>query len=228
MHRLALVPTLVAVLVAALVAAGCGGTTPKAATTAPTTASTTAVCPQVAQAKPRNPGTLKAPATRLEPSKRWLLTFHTSCGSFVVLLQPKTSPRATASLVALARKGFFDGTIFHRIVPGFVIQGGDPTQTGAGGPGYATVDTPAADATHYTKGVVAMAKTAAEPRGAAGSQFFVMTADAPSLTPDYAVAGRVVAGIAVVQRIGKLGDPADPNGTPTQVVVVERVTVRSQ
>lgn len=219
-RRLAVVPTFVAVLVAA----GCGGTTPKSTTTA----STTEVCPQVAQPKPRNPGTLKPPTTRLAPSKRWLLTFHTNCGTFVVLLQPKTSPRATASLVALAQTNYFDGTIFHRIVPGFVIQGGDPTQTGGGGPGYTTVDTPAADATHYVKGAVAMAKTAAEPSGAAGSQFFVMTADAPSLPPDYAVVGRVVAGIAVVLRIGKLGDPADPNGAPKQIVVVDRVTVLSQ
>jgi len=218
-RRLALAPTLVALLVAA-----CHGeTTPAATTTLATTVVKSSSCAKVRQPKPHRPGVLKPPTTRLDPSKRWLLTFRTSCGTFVVLLQPKTSPHATASLVALARRGYFDGTVFHRIVPGFVIQGGDPTQTGTGGPGYTTVDTPKAT-TRYLRGDVAMAKTSIEPRGAAGSQFFVMTADAP-LPPDYAVVGRVVAGAGVVQRVGKLGDRADPNGTPTQVVVIDRITV---
>ena len=183
-----------------------------------------AACKQVAKPAPRSSGSLKAPTSTLDPSKRWTLTFHTSCGTFVVLLQPKTSPHATASLVALARKRFFDNTIIHRVVPGFVIQGGDPTQTGGGGPGYTTVDTPGAG-TRYRRGVVAMAKTQTEPRGTAGSQFFVMTADAPTLPADYAVVGRVVSGMPVVTRIGKLGDPSDPNGTPTKTVTVSRVVV---
>ena len=217
-RRLALAPTLVALLVAA----GHGGA-PHAATATVVEGSS---CAKVERPKPHKPGALKPPAARLDPSKRWSLTFHTSCGTFVVLLQPRTSPHATASLVALARRAYFDGTVFHRIVPGFVIQAGDPTQTGAGGPGYTTVDTPKTS-TRYLRGVVAMAKTSVEPRGAAGSQFFVMTADA-ALPPDYAVVGRVVAGAAVVQRIGKLGDPADPNGTPTQVVVIDRVTISSK
>jgi len=144
----------------------------------------------------------------------------------VVRLTPRTSPHATASLVALARSGFFDGTIFHRIVPGFVIQGGDPTQSGGGGPGYATVDTPGAG-TRYVKGVVAMAKTATAPRGAAGSQFFVMTADAPSLAPDYAVVGQVASGMDVVERIGELGDSNDPNGRPTKTVLIDKVIAGS-
>ncbi len=78
--------------------------------------------------------------------------------------------------------------MFHRIVPGFVIQGGDPTQSGNGGPGYSTVDTPAQDTT-YTQGVVAMGKTASEASGTAGSQFFVVTAQDAGLPPDYAVVG---------------------------------------
>lgn len=220
MRRLALVPT----LAAALVAAACGGTAPPSTTTNPGTAGTEPSCARVPQPESREPGASRPPTTLLDPSTRWTLTFHTSCGTFVVLLQPRAAPHATASLVALAQGAYFNGTVFHRIVPGFVIQGGDPTQTGSGGPGYTTVDTPKAG-TRYRKGVVAMAKTSAEPRGAAGSQFFVMSADAPSLDPDYAVVGRVVAGDSVVQRIGKLGDPADPKGTPTQAVVIDRVTV---
>lgn len=223
MRRLALVPTLVALLVAT----GWGEVSSPSAARAPTSVVSRASCAGVPKPKARAPRTLRAPTTRLDPSKRWTLTFRTSCGTFVVLLQPKTSPHATASLVALARRGYFDGTIIHRVVPGFVIQGGDPSQAGAGGPGYTTVDTPRTS-TRYVKGIVAMAKTATEPRGAAGSQFFVMTADALSLPPDYAVVGRVVSGLAVVQRIGRLGDPADPNGTPTRVVVVSRVTTNAK
>jgi cyclophilin family peptidyl-prolyl cis-trans isomerase len=215
MRRLALVPTLVVVLVAT----GCGGSTT-------TTVSTAGGCRQVSKPKPRNPGDRFNAPSPLDAAKRWTLTFHTSCGTFTVLLDPKISPHATAFLVALARDRYFDHTIFHRIVPGFVIQGGDPTQLGSGGPGYTTVDTPKTG-TRYVKGVVAMAKTSAEPRGSGGSQFFVMTADAPSLDPDYAVVGRVIGGMPVVQQIGTLGDPSDPDGTPTQVVVIDRVTVGS-
>ena len=75
-------------------------------------------------------------------SKTYTLTFDTSCGSFTVTLDPEQAPKTAASLVALANAGYFDDTIFHRVVPGFVIQGGDPTQSGAGGPGYSTVDVP--------------------------------------------------------------------------------------
>jgi peptidyl-prolyl cis-trans isomerase B (cyclophilin B) len=211
----------VATVIAALVCAGCGGGS--SSTGSPPSA---ASCADVSTPKPRSPAKLEAPSGRLDAAKHWTLTFRTSCGLFEVRLAPQTSPRATASLVALARSGFFDGTIFHRIVPGFVIQGGDPTQSGRGGPGYTTVDTPAAG-TRYAKGVVAMGKTATDPRGAAGSQFFVMTADAPSLAPDYAVVGKVVSGMGVVERIGELGDPNDPNGAPTMTVVIDKVIVGS-
>ncbi len=196
---------LVSLIAAALLAAGCGGGN------------------KAAKPAPRAPEKLKPPVARLDASKQWTLTFATDRGTFVVALEPRVSPRATASLVALAKRGYFDNTIFHRIVPGFVIQGGDPTQSGHGGPGYTTIDPPASG-TRYLKGVVAMAKTGAEPRGAAGSQFFVMTADAPSLPPDYAVVGGVTSGMSVVEQIGELGDPTDPNGIPTQTVVVEHVT----
>jgi cyclophilin family peptidyl-prolyl cis-trans isomerase len=210
----------VIVLVAVtLAAAGCGGGGGGGA-------ESTAGCPEVAKPKPRNPVVARGRPQLLDAAKSWTLTFETSCGTFTVRLEPKTSPHATGELVRLARLHYFDNTIFHRIVPGFVIQGGDPSQSGGGGPGYTTVDTPSAT-TRYVKGVVAMAKTATEPRGAAGSQFFVMTADAPTLDPDYAVVGEVATGMDVAEKIGELGDPADPNGTPTQIVVVEHVTASS-
>ena len=126
----------------------------------------------------------------------------TNHGSFTIKLATKISPNDDRVVRALARKGFFDGTIFHRIVPGFVIQGGDPTASGLGGPGYTTVDPPPAS-TRYTHGVVAMAKSPTEPPGRAGSQFFVVTAPDAGLPPEYAVLGTVVAGLAVVDRIGR-------------------------
>ena len=93
---------------------------------------------------------------------------QTNCGGFTIRLDRSRQSPNDDRVVRLARAddGFFDNTIFHRIVPGFVIQGGDPTATGTGGPGYTTVDKPPADA-HYTFGVVAMAKTQTEPAGTA-------------------------------------------------------------
>ena len=136
-----------------------------------------------------------------------------------------SAPNTAASLVSLARAGYFDDTEFHRIVPGFVIQGGDPTQSGSGGPGYSTSDAPDPDAA-YTKGVVAMAKTATEPAGTAGSQFFVVTGADAGLPPEYAVVGKVTSGLDVIERIGKLGDPATEQ--PTQPVVIDSVTAGSK
>jgi cyclophilin family peptidyl-prolyl cis-trans isomerase len=159
---------------------------------------------------------------RLDPTKTYIVTVRTNLGVFGFTLDTKDSPCTTASFAALVRRKLFDGTRFHRIVPGFVIQGGDPTGTGTGGPGYSVVDAPPATA-RYTKGVVAMAKTGAEPAGTAGSQFFVVTARDAGLPPDYALLGKVTRDLALVERIGKLGDPATER--PTRRVVIESMTV---
>jgi cyclophilin family peptidyl-prolyl cis-trans isomerase len=215
-----------AVVLLALALAGCGGgdEAEEAATTTQPPAETQSAtgCREVDQPQPRAAGTLQAPTAVLNVEKTYLLTFETSCGDFTVRLDPKGAPKASASFLALARRDFFDGTYFHRIVPGFVIQGGDPTGTGTGGPGFTTVDTPAAGTT-YTRGAVAMAKTAAEAPGTAGSQFFVVTAADAGLPADYAIVGRVVDGLDVVARIGVLGDPNTE--LPTQPVVVDDVVV---
>ncbi len=158
----------------------------------------------------------------LDASKTQTVTMKTNQGTFAFALDVKDSPNTTASFAKLVQKGFFDGTVFHRIVPGFVIQGGDPTGTGTGGPGYTTTDVPPADTT-YTKGTVAMAKTSAEPAGTAGSQFFVVTADDAGLPPDYAVLGHVTSGMDVVEKIGRLGDPNTEQ--PTKRVVIEQATL---
>jgi peptidyl-prolyl cis-trans isomerase B (cyclophilin B) len=147
---------------------------------------------------------------------------ETSEGTFTIRLDDKTSPNTVASFEQLARDGFYDGLTFHRIVPGFVIQGGDPSGDGSGGPGYSTVDPPPAD-TRYTSGVVAMAKTQDEPAGTAGSQFFVVLGADVGLPPDYAVLGKVTSGMDVVQKIGKLGDPQTE--LPTREVEIEKITI---
>jgi peptidyl-prolyl cis-trans isomerase B (cyclophilin B) len=218
-------PALAVALVAVLLGtAGCGGDdegTTTSGTTAPA-ATTAAGCTIAEKPAPKQDGGETAPKASLAGGKTYRLVLRTNCGTFTVMLDQKTAPKTAASLVALARSGFFDDTIFHRIVPGFVIQGGDPTQTGTGGPGYSTVDPPPASA-RYTKGVVAMAKTGAEPPGTSGSQFFVVTAADAVLPPEYAVVGKVTKGLDVVERIGELGDTSEQ---PTQPVVIQKVTVR--
>jgi cyclophilin family peptidyl-prolyl cis-trans isomerase len=217
--------TILVLFVAALVA-GCGG---KARETGGGTGTVGGSTQQAASggckrvlAPPAKPdGSEKAPTAKLDPAKTYEVTFQTTCGNFTITLDQKQSPNAAAAFASLAKAGFFDNTTFHRIVPGFVIQGGDPTATGTGGPGFKTVDTPPAGA-KYVRGVVAMAKTSAEDAGTAGSQFFVVTGADIGLPPDYAIIGKVTNGMPVVQKIGQLGDASE---APTQPVVVSRVLV---
>jgi cyclophilin family peptidyl-prolyl cis-trans isomerase len=222
---------LLVLLALGLGAAACGGgdddgdepaaeaTTTSAAAT--TTAAGDGACVTVEQPAPRADGGATAPEDALAADTTYRLVVETNCGSFTITLDQTSAPQTTASLVALARDGFFDGTSFHRVVPGFVIQGGDPTGTGTGGPGYQTVDPPPQD-TAYTRGVVAMAKTGAEPPGTSGSQFFVVTGPDAGLPPDYAVVGTVTAGLDTVEAIDGLGAG---DGPPSMPVVVEKVTV---
>lgn len=222
------------VIALALTGAGCGGsssddTAPSTDASTETTAADTTVgadgCTDVDVPPAREDGGQTAPAERLDPEKTYDLVFKTNCGSFTVRLDLEKAPATSASLVSLAKSGFYDDMIFHRIVPGFVIQGGDPTQTGSGGPGYQTVDPPPADTT-YAEGVVAMAKGAPEPAGTSGSQFFVVSGpNAATLPPDYAVVGTVTSGMDTVKRIDGFGDVNDVEGTPTRPVVIESVTV---
>ncbi|MGZ8688104.1 MAG: peptidylprolyl isomerase [Gaiellaceae bacterium] len=213
---------LLAMLVVAT--AGCGGND-TAGGGESTAASTTSVgasgCTPVDVPAPRDDGGAAEPEEALDPAQEATLEFVTNCGSFTIALDVEGAPNTSASLVALARADFYDDTVFHRIVPGFVIQGGDPTQTGSGGPGYQTVDAPSQDAA-YTRGVVAMAKTQAEPPGTSGSQFFVVTGADIGLPPDYAIVGTVTSGLEVVERIGALGDAQEQ---PTEPVVVSDVIV---
>jgi peptidyl-prolyl cis-trans isomerase B (cyclophilin B) len=135
----------------------------------------------------------------------------------------KDSPKTAGSFASLVKKGFYDDLTFHRIAQDpashadFVIQGGDPLGNGQGGPGYSVTERPPGDA-QYTRGVVAMAKTAVEPPGTSGSQFFIVTAEDAGLPPDYAIAGKVVKGESIVSRIAAV--PADPQTEAPQAPVV--------
>jgi peptidyl-prolyl cis-trans isomerase B (cyclophilin B) len=168
-------------------------------------------------------GSSKPDATAIPEAVPADAVVETSEGSFTIRLNAVEAPNAVGSFEKLARDGFFDGLGFHRIVPGFVIQGGDPTGTGTGGPGYKTVDKPPAN-TRYTKGVVAMAKRADEAPGTAGSQFFVVLGDDVGLPPDYAVLGKVTDGMDVVEKIGQLGDPQTEQ--PTRRITIEKITIK--
>jgi peptidyl-prolyl cis-trans isomerase B (cyclophilin B) len=159
----------------------------------------------------------------LDPNRTYRVVMKTNRGTFTITLDQKTSPHVAASFAALVRKGYFDGTIFHRIVPGFLIQGGDPTGTGRGFPGYTVVDKPPKK-TKYTAGLVAMAKTGVQRPGTAGSQFFIVTKGDLGLPPIYAVLGRVTAGMPVVKKIGELGDITTEK--PTKRVVIQRATLK--
>jgi peptidyl-prolyl cis-trans isomerase B (cyclophilin B) len=201
-----------------LALAGCGGGSKSAATTQ-----------QAANGdcKAATPHTSARRLTdehlKLDPEKTYRLVFQTNCGDFTLTLDQKTAPNAAGSLVSLAKRGFFDDTFFHRIVPGFVIQGGDPTGKGTGGPGYSTHDKVPQNAS-YVHGVVAMAKSGAEPAGTAGSQFFVVTGQDAQLTPDYAVVGKVTSGLDVVDVIGGFGDSTEQ---PTRSIVISKVKVET-
>lgn len=205
-------------LLAAVALAGCGGGGSKAPAGPQRDASGCIFLTQPKAAQRSAP----KPAKALDPAKAYDVVLKTNCGSFTIHLAVQTSPHTTASFVSLVEHGFFDHTVFHRIVPGFVIQGGDPTASGTGGPGYKTVDPPPAS-TRYTLGLVAMAKTQTEPAGTAGSQFFVVTAKDAQLPPEYAVLGTVTKGLGVVKRIAKLGDATTEQ--PTEVVEIEKATV---
>jgi cyclophilin family peptidyl-prolyl cis-trans isomerase len=209
-----------ALIVSLAFLAGCGGGDGDTTTT-DSVATVTDECANVEAPEPRDPEPSEAPTEPLDASKTYTLTFDTSCGSFTITLDQKLAPKTAASLVALANAGYFDDTIFHRVVPGFVIQGGDPTQSGGGGPGYSTVDVPPSDG-KYTQGVVAMAKSGVEAPGTSGSQFFVVTGEDAGLPPEYAIVGEVTGGLDTALRIDALGVG---DGPPSQPVVVNTVTV---
>jgi peptidyl-prolyl cis-trans isomerase B (cyclophilin B) len=177
-------------------------------------------CKKVGKPKPKKVS-LPAPKQTVKKGEKLTAVVATSCGSFEIALDTRRAPKTTNSFAYLAEEGFYDDLTFHRIVPGFVIQGGDPLGNGTGGPGYSVDEKPPANLS-YTKGTVAMAKSSAEPPGRSGSQFYVVTAADAGLPPEYALIGKVDKGYDVVARIEKLGTPAE---TPKQTVLIESIEI---
>ena len=144
-------------------------------------------------------------------------TLHTSAGEIALELYPDDAPKTVENFTKLARDGFYDGVIFPRVIPDFMVQGGDPTGTGSGGPGYEFEDE--INEHRVERGALAMANAGP---GTNGSQFFIVTADAcPWLDGKHTVFGRVSAGMDVVDRISRL--PRDAHDRPRDDVAIERV-----
>jgi peptidyl-prolyl cis-trans isomerase B (cyclophilin B) len=201
-------------VIAAVALAGCGGgeDSEQSADLPEGCAEVEAPGPREVSAK-RSTEPLTAPTTAV---------VTTSCGVFEIELDVARAPKTTASFAGLVEQGFYDGLAIPRIERGYVSQTGDPKGDLTGGPGYFVDERPPPDLS-YTRGTVAMAKTAAEPPGRSGSQFFVVTAADAGLSPDYALLGKVTKGFDVVQRIEELGGP---EGKPTDPVVVETITLK--
>ncbi len=162
------------------------------------------------------------PPMLIDPDKRYVATMVTSHGTMVINLDPLAAPRAVNSFVFLARYHYYDGIVFHRVIPGFVLQGGDPTGTGSGGPGY-RFDDELPQAGRYQLGSLAMANAGPNTNG---SQFFVISgADGVGLPPLYSLFGEVVSGQDVISTIDALGTRS---GTPTEQVVIQSVTVEEK
>jgi peptidyl-prolyl cis-trans isomerase B (cyclophilin B) len=225
---------LLALLVLALLVAGCGGDDSSTSTAADTAAATSDTTAAAASGLPQGCHEAQAAAPKdvkeSKPTKKLgagdhVVKMTTNCGEIDIQLNTKQQPKTAASFAHLVQDGVYDGLTFHRIVPGFVIQGGDPAGNGQGGPGYSVTEKPPADA-GYTRGVVAMAKTAVEKPGTSGSQFFIVLPPDAQLPADYALVGTVVGdGMDVVDRIATV--PTDAQDAPTVPIVIEKATLAS-
>jgi cyclophilin family peptidyl-prolyl cis-trans isomerase len=203
----------IAVVAAILISRGGGGDDSS------TTASA-AGCEEVEAPAPKKVS-FKAPPQTVKQGEKLTAAVKTNCGDFDIALDSSRAPKTVNSFAYLSEKGFFDGLDFPRIAPGFVIQGGSPSNSTLGGPGYKVVEKPPANLS-YTKGTVAMAKSSAEPPGTSGSQFFVVTGADAGLPPEYALVGKVSQGMDVVTHIGELGTPEEK---PKQTVLIEKITI---
>jgi cyclophilin family peptidyl-prolyl cis-trans isomerase len=180
-------------------------------------------CPPVEGAPERTTTFASGPQACIDPVKAYTATIETSRGSVVVDLDPAAAPKAVNSFVFLARHRYYEGVPFHRIIPGFVVQGGDANgePPGTGGPGYSFADElPTGEAPHYEVGSLAMANSGAD---ANGSQFFIVTGEqGVDLPPSYTRFGTVVEGMDVVQAIEATGSA---NGTPSEPTTIAKVTI---
>lgn len=170
------------------------------------------------------PNVNQAPAMAIDPAKHYSAVLHTTEGDITIALTAKETPKTVNNFVYLARKDFYNNTIFHRIISGFMIQGGDPRGNGTGGPGYAFDDEPFTG--KYTRGTVAMANAGPNTNG---SQFFIMHQNY-DLDPLYVIFGHVVDGMNVVDKIATAPTIQDgrENSRPVNPVTVQSVTISEQ
>jgi peptidyl-prolyl cis-trans isomerase B (cyclophilin B) len=146
-------------------------------------------------------------------------------GEIKIELYPSVAPNTVKNFISLVQKGFYNGTTFHRVIPGFMIQGGDPNGTGSGGPGYAIKgefsNNGFKNTLKHERGIVSMARTSAP--NSAGSQFFIMVAATPSLDGEYAAFGKVVSGMETVDKV--VNSPRDKTDKPQQKQTMKTITV---
>lgn len=147
------------------------------------------------------------PELTIDPDKKYTAIIETEKGTFRIQLKPDLAIQTVNSFVFLAREGYYDGVTFHRVLPGFMAQGGDPTGTGSGGPGY-TLPAEFSD-TPYVRGTVGMARTADPDSG--GSQFFITFGEQPNLNGQYTVFGEITDGMDIVDSLS----PRDPDTAPS-------------
>jgi cyclophilin family peptidyl-prolyl cis-trans isomerase len=149
------------------------------------------------------------------------IRFETTQGAFEVELFETESPGTAKNFLSLVEKGYYDGIVFHRVIPGFMIQGGCPQGSGRGGPGYTIPDEFHPSLRHVGEGILSMANAGPN---TGGSQFFITLAPTPWLDGKHAIFGKVVKGIEVIRKIGS--SPTDPNDRPLQPIVMEKVAVQ--
>lgn len=191
---------------------GCGTPSDSQSNSYSTTQADTPTSPQVAQEPVLAPDKKPQPMNlEIDQNKTYTAILHTTEGNIEVSLNAKQTPITVNNFVTLAKKNFYDKTIFHRVLKGFMIQGGDPTGTGSGGPGYKFDDEPFEG--EYTRGTLAMANAGPNTNG---SQFFIMHGDVP-LQKDYVIFGKVTKGMEVVDKIAtakvtnnEMGEPSKP------------------
>ncbi|HLN16533.1 MAG TPA: peptidylprolyl isomerase [Acidimicrobiales bacterium] len=176
-------------------------------------------CPPADGSAPQRRSFEAEPPMCIDPNKRYTATMTTSKGTMVIALDPLAAPRTVNNFVFLARYHYFDGIVFHRIIPDFVLQGGDPEGTGRGGPGYRFADELPAPG-RYQVGSLAMANAGPDTNG---SQFFIISgSEGVRLPPQYSLFGAVVSGNEVIAVIDALGTPS---GKPKEDVVIQSVTI---
>jgi len=182
-----------------------------------------AACPKADGSSPRQTKFRAAPPICIDSTHTYTAQITTDKGVIDVDLDQKKAPNTVNSFVFLARYHFFDGLTFHRVVPGFVLQGGDPEGTGAGGPGYKFADE-LPQAGEYKIGSLAMANSGADTNG---SQFFIISGDqGAKLDPKYSLFGQVTNGLDVVAKIDALGNPDDQSGKPKEPITMSSVTIK--